>query len=279
MTIIAWDTATSILSLALVSGAFSEHQEQWYVEIDAGQRHGELLMELSDQIIKTAGFKPTDVDLVACMKGPGSFTGLRIGFAAAKGMALALKIPLLTVPTLDCMALSCSLWPGMVIPVIDAKKQGYFTALYRKGQRISEYMDATPAQIADLMVQDRRKRTENDPGIREEGILVTGPEGERIYAVLKAVCSSAPDIQDHIHLDPWGRRGWAKELAELAQRRIQAGDGTIMKELRDTGEVFAGPLYLRKSDAELGRAAHETSLQDLEMQGKVCSSIAQKNRE
>jgi tRNA threonylcarbamoyladenosine biosynthesis protein TsaB len=259
VTIIAWDTATSILSVALVCGAFSKHRAQWYVEIDAGQRHGELLMEVSDQVIKTARLKPGDVDLVVCMQGPGSFTGLRIGFAAAKGMALALKIPLLTVPTLDCMALSCSLWPGMVIPVIDAKKQCYFTALYQKEQRITEYMDVTPAQIAELMVQNRK----NDLRIREEGILLTGPDGEQVLTALKALRSIAPDIRDQIHLDPWAKRGWGKELVELAQRKLQAGDGELMKELRDTSDVFSGPLYLRKSDAELGRAAYEAPTGEL----------------
>ncbi|MDR2797784.1 MAG: tRNA (adenosine(37)-N6)-threonylcarbamoyltransferase complex dimerization subunit type 1 TsaB, partial [Treponema sp.] len=240
MTIIALDTATSILSVALVSGAFSAQKEQWYFEIDAGQRHGELLMEVSDQLIKTAGIKPGDVDLVVCMKGPGSFTGLRIGFAAAKGMALALKIPLLTVPTLDCMAVSCSLWPGMVIPVMDAKKQCYFTAFYRKEQRITEYMDVTPAQIAGLMVQHSQNTLKNAPGTSERGILLTGPDGERVLSVLNALFSTAPDIQEQIRLDPRGNKGWGKELLELAQRRLQAGNGELIKELQARSEVLSG---------------------------------------
>lgn len=249
MTIIALDTATSILSVALVSGAFSTRKEQWYFEIDAGQRHGELLMEVSDQLIKTAGLKPSDVDLVVCMKGPGSFTGLRIGFAAAKGMALALKIPLLTVPTLDCMALSCSLWPGMVIPVLDAKKQCYFTAFYRKEQRITEYMDADPARIAELIVRESKNTPEHAPGTRE--ILVTGPDGAGVLSILQALFSTDPDIQEQIRLDPRGNKGWGKELLELAQRKVQAGNGELIQTLQVKSEVLAGPLYLRKSDAEL----------------------------
>jgi tRNA threonylcarbamoyladenosine biosynthesis protein TsaB len=240
-----------MLSVALVAGAFSTQKEQWYFEIAAGQRHGELLMEVSDHLIKTAGLKPSDVDLVVCMKGPGSFTGLRIGFAAAKGMALALKIPLLTVPTLDCMALSCSLWPGMVIPVLDAKRQCYFTAFYRKEQRITEYLDVAPARIAELIVQESKNTQENAPGTRERGILLTGPDGERVLSVLNALFSAAPDIKEQIRLDPWGNKGWGKELVELAQRRFPTGNGELIQELRARSEVFSGPLYLRKSDAEL----------------------------
>jgi tRNA threonylcarbamoyladenosine biosynthesis protein TsaB len=242
VTIIALDTATSILSVALVAGAFSTQKEQWYFEIDAGQRHGELLMEISDQLIKTAGLKPGDIDMVVCMKGPGSFTGLRIGFAAAKGMALALGIPLLSVPTLDCMAVSYSLWPGMVIPVIDAKKQCYFTALYRNQQRLTEYLDAAPARIIALI--------KNTSGTKE-GILLTGPDGHRVLPALHAEFSADPDIQDQIRLDPWGNRGWGRELVELAQRKLYPGNSEAIEQVRHTGEVFSGPLYVRKSDAEL----------------------------
>jgi tRNA threonylcarbamoyladenosine biosynthesis protein TsaB len=261
VTIIALDTATSILSVALVSGAFTAQKEEWYFEINAGQRHGELLMEVSDRLVKTAGIKPGAVDLVVCMKGPGSFTGLRIGFAAAKGMALALKIPLLTVPTLDCMAIACSLWPGMVIPVIDAKKQGYFTAFYRKEQRITEYLNVAPARIAELILQDSKNTSPNASGIRE--ILLTGPDGERVLPVLQALLSTVPDMQDQIRLDPRGNKGWGKELVELAQRRLQARNGELIKELPVRSEVFSGPLYLRKSDAELGRPDHEAPIEGL----------------
>ena len=143
MNILAIDTATSILSIAVSSAEGIRH-----FEVDAGLRHSELLMDLADMVMKTAGLEASDLELVACMRGPGSFTGLRIGFAAAKGMALALGIPLVSVPTLDCMAAPCAVWPGLVIPVIDAKKHRFFTALYRGGQRLTEYLDAEPDEIA-----------------------------------------------------------------------------------------------------------------------------------
>ncbi|MDR2397554.1 MAG: tRNA (adenosine(37)-N6)-threonylcarbamoyltransferase complex dimerization subunit type 1 TsaB [Spirochaetaceae bacterium] len=250
VTIIALDTATAVLSVALVTRAFSPQKEQWYGEIHAGHRHGELLMEISDQLIKTAGIKPQDVDVVVCMQGPGSFTGLRIGFAAAKGLALALKIPFLTVPTLDCIAFSCSHWPGLVVPVLDAKKQCYFTAFYRKEQRLTEYMDVSPAKIAELMVQNSQKVPDNT--LLERSILLTGPDGARIVPELRASLSSlAPEIQQWIRLDPWGTKGWGKELLALAQRKIQTGNGDPEYTLQIESEVLAGPLYLRKSDAEL----------------------------
>ena len=85
MNILAIDSAWDVLSAALAIG-----DETFFIEIDAGLRHSELLMECADTLCKTAGISPTDLKMVACMKGPGSFTGLRIGYSIAKGIAMAL---------------------------------------------------------------------------------------------------------------------------------------------------------------------------------------------
>jgi tRNA threonylcarbamoyladenosine biosynthesis protein TsaB len=220
MRIIALDTAAAVLSLAL-----STEKGQWYCEIDAGLRHSELLMDAVDMLIKAAGLKPGDLELAACMKGPGSFTGLRIGFAAAKGLALALGIPLVSVPTLDCMALPFSAWPGPVLPVIDAKKGRYFTALYRGGERISEYMDAGPETILSMLPRDAP-------------LCLTGPDAELILPGLRSVISETA-----IFVDPLRGRGKARELLELTEK------SDILK--INKKEFLSGPLYLRKSDAEL----------------------------
>jgi tRNA threonylcarbamoyladenosine biosynthesis protein TsaB len=122
--ILALDTATAILSLALEAG-----ERRWYREIDAGLGHSELLVETADSLLKGAGLGPGDLEALACMGGPGSFTGLRIGFSAAKGLALGLDLPLIACPTLDRMASPRSPWPGLVIPLIDANTGRIFTAL------------------------------------------------------------------------------------------------------------------------------------------------------
>jgi tRNA threonylcarbamoyladenosine biosynthesis protein TsaB len=261
--ILAVDTATSILSVALGSGSLSAQaeggkrgghkQEVWYFEIDAGQRHGELLMEVTDRIITTAGLKPSAVELVVCMQGPGSFTGLRIGFAAAKGMALSLGIPMLTIPTLDCIAASCSFWPGLVIPVIDAKKQRYFTALYRNQEPRTGYLDVEPGRIAELIAE------ELSHGTASGDMLLTGPDAATVFPELRALFTNETDIRERIHLDPRRGRGWGKELLECAQNRLQLGN------LDAAAAVLSGPLYIRKSDAELCR---DTGIEKMESEDK-----------
>ncbi|MDR3168047.1 MAG: tRNA (adenosine(37)-N6)-threonylcarbamoyltransferase complex dimerization subunit type 1 TsaB [Treponema sp.] len=226
MNILALDTATQILSIALSAGGGT-----YYIEIDAGQKHSEILMDGINGLMKKAGLLPEALERVVCMEGPGSFTGLRIGFAAAKGLALALGIPMGAVPTLDCMAVPLSPWPGIVLPAIDAKKNAFFTALYRGTERISDYMDIDVSAIA-VKINEVCGEGQNIP------LLLTGPDGDLLKEQLSVLMPEIP-----ICLDPGYRRGRGRELLEITQKYL-----IIKKE----GEfVFKGPLYLRKSDAEL----------------------------
>jgi tRNA threonylcarbamoyladenosine biosynthesis protein TsaB len=241
--ILALDTACSVLSAALKTDTGF-----WYLEADAGMRHSELLMDIIDSLFKYAGQDASALGLLVCMKGPGSFTGLRIGFAAAKGMALALGIGLKAVPTLDCMAFPHSAWPGIVIPVIDAKKRCFFTALYHRGEPITPYMDAGIADLVDVIGKAVQKvyRNEPFPLNRENttthlipgGILLTGPDAERVLPLLEDAMPGYRFFQD-----PERKRGRAFELLEIIKSRgLQENDGN---------DIFCGPEYIRKSDAEI----------------------------
>ncbi|MDR2741804.1 MAG: tRNA (adenosine(37)-N6)-threonylcarbamoyltransferase complex dimerization subunit type 1 TsaB [Treponema sp.] len=223
MNILAIDTATSVLKAAVASG-----NDVRCIEYDAGLTHSEALLVLTDTLMKISGLDKRKMDFVACMKGPGSFTGLRIGYAAAKGLSLALGIPVVSVPTLDCMAARFSFWPGPVIPIIDAKKQRYFTALYQGRDCVSDYMDADASGIAAAAAQI--------PG----DLLLTGPDAAMLFPELTRLMEDSRKIS----LDPFGRYGRIRELLEISQKYF------ILNKVDD---VSSGPLYLRKSDAELVR--------------------------
>ncbi|MDR2494298.1 MAG: tRNA (adenosine(37)-N6)-threonylcarbamoyltransferase complex dimerization subunit type 1 TsaB [Spirochaetaceae bacterium] len=230
MTVLALDTAATVCSIALVSD-----KGNWYTEIDAGLRHSELLLEAADALMKLK-FAPRlqEVAAVACMKGPGSFTGLRIGFSAAKGLCLALAVPLLSFSTLDCAALPFRHWPGAVMPIIDAKKRRYFTALYQGGARRTEYLDKSAEDLALLAAEELRGGTER--------ILLTGPDAAALYAALTGLLE--PRLAAALHVDPNGKSGGAKALAALAKQSLSERGIQAIE-----NEVFSGPLYLRKSDA------------------------------
>ena len=211
-----------------VSAALSAKSASWYIEITAGQSHSELLLECACKLFETAGLTPADLDLVSCMKGPGSFTGLRIGFSTAKGIALALGVPLVSVPTLDCIAHRFSMWPGLVLPAIDAKKGCFFAAFYRHGKRLTDYQDSSPETLA--------KETARLIGCPDEPILLTGDGAELLYSPYLSFFSGG-----NIKVDPVCRRGSAKELLEILKNANFNG----------LNDINGGPLYLRKSDAEL----------------------------
>ncbi|MDR0602607.1 MAG: tRNA (adenosine(37)-N6)-threonylcarbamoyltransferase complex dimerization subunit type 1 TsaB [Treponema sp.] len=233
MNILAIDTAAGILSLALGTEAGI-----WSAASDAGQRHSEMLMDMAESLIKNAGLSPGDLDGVACMKGPGSFTGLRIGFSAAKGIALALGIPLAASPTLDCMTVPYASWPDLILPVMDARKRRFFTALYRGNRRRSEFMDAAVPEIALRISGHIGSGKEN----HAERIIITGDDAEMIYEDLLSACRSLmPDTPLLLKANS-GRRGWGVELLEMVKKSIFDNSAD---------ERTGGPEYIRKSDAEL----------------------------
>jgi tRNA threonylcarbamoyladenosine biosynthesis protein TsaB len=223
--ILALDTATPILSAALLAG-----ERHWYREADAGLGHSELLLTLADGLLKDARLEPGDLDAVACMKGPGSFTGLRIGFSAAKGMALALGIPLIGCSTLDCLAYPWSSWPAFVMPVLDAKKNRFFTALYAGEKRVTAEMDADLAAGVRLL---------HSAG--GEAVLLTGPDAPLFLSRLKE--QGAMETLNLLRLDPLCRRGRGLELAAVAKKKM------IMNNKED--DVLSAPEYLRESDADI----------------------------
>jgi len=228
--ILALDTSGEVLSVALAAESGVS-----CMEIDAGTRHSELLMDCVQHLCAIAGIKPAGLALIACMKGPGSFTGLRIGFSAAKGMALALNIPLVTVPTLDCLAWPFSVWPGIVLPAMDAKKGCFFTALYREGRRLTDYMDAPPAAIADAIAAAIAAEIDKTAFSAPGHILLTGCGAALLFSHLTAHIPP-----ESMKIDPKSKKGGAKELLEIIK-------GTIVKK----DDINTGPIYLRKSDAEL----------------------------
>ena len=243
MNIIGIDSATARFSVALAVCAGKEKSneaETWLFEADAGMRHSQLAIEGMQVLMQKAGLEPENLDGVVCCGGPGSFTGLRIGFSAAKGLALSLGIPFAPIPTLDCMAYPLSRWPGIAVPVIDAKKKAFFCCLYRQGQKISCDMDADPQEIAAAIAKNLL------PPAYNEQILLFGPDAQMLYGQLtqlqgeeaQAVKAAAVCTENM----PWGNAGALVKIA--LETDVFAGDDTDKN-------LLSGPQYIRKSDAEI----------------------------
>ena len=92
--------------------------------------HYALLHVFMKEAMEEAGLAWTDLEAVAVSKGPGSFTGLRIGVAAAKGLCFSLDIPLIGIPTLQSMASQIAISGGVLIPMLDARRMEVYAAVY-----------------------------------------------------------------------------------------------------------------------------------------------------
>lgn len=123
---------------------------------DYKKTHSQTLLPMLDALCKMIELDLNTVDAVAVASGPGSFTGLRIGSATAKGLGLALDRPLVEVPTLE--ALAWNLWGGkdLVCPLMDARRNQVYTAIYGYGAEgagyvLEEKMPACAMDVAALM--------------------------------------------------------------------------------------------------------------------------------
>jgi tRNA threonylcarbamoyladenosine biosynthesis protein TsaB len=230
MNILAIDSSSDTLSVALETETQIFHEE-----IDKANGHSEYLMERADNLCESAGIRPSGLNMVACMKGPGSFTGLRIGFSAAKGIALALGIPLIAIPTLDCLAYPFSTRPGLVFPVLDAKKNCFFAAFYRGGERLTDFFDASAGELLKIMSKITASA--------EEPVLLTGAGAKLFLSGFEGPGDSiyAKEITKKINIDNEFARGRAIELLKMAKNN----------KLYVKNDIDGAPVYLRKSDAEL----------------------------
>lgn len=121
------ETATKNCSVALAK----EGKTMLYKEIaEEGYSHAERLHVFIEEIINEAGITFQDLVAVAVSQGPGSYTGLRIGVSAAKGLCYALNIPLIAVDTLQVLARQVKVSSGFIVPMIDARRMEVYSAIF-----------------------------------------------------------------------------------------------------------------------------------------------------
>jgi len=97
---------------------------------DEGYSHAEKLHVFIEEVIAKAGISAQDLNAVAVSQGPGSYTGLRIGVSAAKGLCYALNIPLIAVDTLQTLASQAGVADGKIIPMLDARRMEVYSAIF-----------------------------------------------------------------------------------------------------------------------------------------------------
>src|SRR6266498_5219241 len=117
--------------------------------------HSERLLSAVDRLLADCGLAPADLEGLAVSVGPGSFTGLRVGIATVKGLAMALGLPVAPVPTLDALASNLPFADAPVCPLLDARKAEVYLSLYRwnedRMERQWEYLALPPSAAAERL--------------------------------------------------------------------------------------------------------------------------------
>lgn len=148
MLILALDTSTDACTVSLVGEPGPAHE----ITIPVRTGHAGSLLPLIDELFSLSPIAKEDIDLIAVGIGPGSFTGIRIGIATAKGLALALDRPLAGVNTLDALARGALPSSLPMMPVIDARKSEIFCALYApEGSSLTKPLNIRPEELAGMV--------------------------------------------------------------------------------------------------------------------------------
>ena len=225
MKIIALDSSGLVASVAVLEDGILLAE----YSVNYKKTHSQTLLPMLDEIAGMTELDKTSIDAIAVAAGPGSFTGLRIGSATAKGLGLALGKPIIEVPTLAGMAYNLPYAAGLVCPVMDARRQQVYNGIYR-------FEGAVLKTVIDLI----RELNEMDPDLTDAGVIFLG-DGSYVvepYAKenLKIPFSFAP-----AHL----ARQSAGAVGALAMQLFKQGKYVRAEE--------HAPIYLRKSQAEQER--------------------------
>jgi tRNA threonylcarbamoyladenosine biosynthesis protein TsaB len=224
--ILSVETATSCGSVSLTRGGKKDFHLLGECTSQPDITHSRHLFGSIDWLMKSAEIKWDDLDAIGISMGPGSFTGLRIGMAAAKSFAMAATIPLVGVPTLDALALCSGVKNSLLCCLLDARKQEVYGAFYRTDETgwPSRIIDPVAMRPADIL-QDV-----------DEPVVLVGP-GAQVY---RGIFQGS----DYVYL-PADFRGLprAVNVGIMAAEKLKLG--------KTLDPVTAGPMYVRASEAEV----------------------------
>ena len=148
MTILAIDSSALPVSCALIKDGHMTAEFTVSIKLT----HSETLMPLVDEMLKSSGTDLNCVDAFAVSAGPGSFTGLRIGSATVKGLAMALGKPVIPVPTLEALAFNVFSDRDIIVPMMDARRKNVFAAVYEyEGSTLREIMSQSAISLKELI--------------------------------------------------------------------------------------------------------------------------------
>ena len=224
MNILGIETSSMVASIAVLC----EEKLMAEYTVNNKKTHSEKMMGVLNKALEDSGIGFKDIDAIAVAKGPGSFTGIRIGMASAQGMAHALGIPMIGVNTLDGLAYNLLESSSLLCPVIDAQRGDVYTSLYRwEGEELVQLWNYEIISSEQLI--EKLNSLEDKVKILGDGVPV-------LAKVLGAQFGS---------ITP------AHPVARMPRASCVAAIGLRQYALGKVGDCFSvKPFYIRKSNAE-----------------------------
>lgn len=224
MKILSIDSSTECASCAVLE----DSKLLGEINFNNKKQHSIILMPMVDNLLKNLQLSITDLDGFVVSKGPGSFTGLRIGMSMIKGLSQGTKKPFVSVSSLDALAYNMAYSQGIVCPILDALRENVYTALYifegSSFTRISDYMTISINELVDKLKEHRTPISFIGDAVYKFRDILTDSLDNTYFAPV------------HLNLVR------ASALGELGARLLTAGEYDDL--------YSSSPVYLRKPQAE-----------------------------
>ncbi|TGY42567.1 tRNA (adenosine(37)-N6)-threonylcarbamoyltransferase complex dimerization subunit type 1 TsaB [Clostridium sartagoforme] len=223
MKILSIDSASKVATVAILddNNLIAEYTLNNKLE------HSTLIMDIVDKLLKDSDLDIDDIDGFAVSKGPGSFTGLRIGMATIKGLSLGSNKPYISISSLDALAHSLVNFDGIICPMMDALRNSVYTCLYKgENGNLENLIDYSALEIEELVALLKEKN---------EKVIFTG---DAVNKHKEYIMENLPNaIFAPIHLSIIR----ASSLGELGMKKLLNGE---------QDDLNSSPFYLKKPQAQ-----------------------------
>lgn len=233
MIILAVDSSSKVATVALMK----DEKLLGEITLNDKKEHSVILMSTIEDLLKNTNLTIDDIDGYVVSKGPGSFTGLRIGMATIKGLSFGSSKPYVSISSLDALAFSVSNFDGLICPIMDALRNSVYTSLYKSHSAFSsdsQELSNTLEQILDYSALDIDELIEIIKN-KNEKVIFIGDGVDKYKDYLMKNCPNCYFPPHHINLVR------ASSLGEL---------GSILLKNGNFDDPNSTPFYLKKPQAE-----------------------------
>lgn len=234
MIILAIDSSSKVATVALMK----DNKLLGEITLNDKKEHSVILMTIVDQLLKLNNLTIGDIDGYVVSKGPGSFTGLRIGMATIKGLSFGSNKPYVSISSLDALALSVSNFDGIICPIMDALRNSVYTSLYKGHSTLANSESGlepmTLEKLLDYSAFDIDELIEIIKS-KNEKVIFIGDGVDKYKNYLIENCPNCYFPPNHLNLVR------ASSLGEIGSILIKEGN---------VDDPNSTPFYLKKPQAE-----------------------------